>query len=257
MSIHRLDAVAHGECHGARTTAAVLESFMHLVQKKDRPYFKAILDYIRMNTLRWVQDEGYSSDFMFRNHKRKGHTLVSAEAYISSTPASGVPTNREAVSARDAKQTEPSAPCGSACNFTTSAQIGGNSPLADAPVDKSSNTARGGAPEPRNPSNAAAMREALVKIEKMAHCDLCNVYPRYRDKFNTIIGGIELEARAALKQPPRNCDRFDSYEQARSEWWKTEVMPRVYGVVSGAEKPFDEWLYAPTTKQKGETDGIK
>ena len=52
MSIHRLDAVAHGECHGARTTAAVLESFMHLVQKKDRPYFKAILDYIRMNTLR-------------------------------------------------------------------------------------------------------------------------------------------------------------------------------------------------------------
>lgn len=89
-NIHRLDAVAHGECHGARMTANVIESFIHLVQKKDRPYFKAILDYIRMNTLRWVQDDGYSCDFMFRNHKRKGCTLVSVEAYIPA-PRRGVP----------------------------------------------------------------------------------------------------------------------------------------------------------------------
>ena len=88
--IHRLDAVAHGECHGARTTANVMESFVCLVQKKDRPYFKAILDYIRTNTLQWVQDEGYSSDFMFRNHKRKGRSLVSVEAYIPA-PRRGVP----------------------------------------------------------------------------------------------------------------------------------------------------------------------
>lgn len=54
--------------------------------------------------------------------------------------------------------------------------------------------------------NAAAMREALEKIEKMAHCDLSNVYPKYRDMFNDKIGGIEREARAALAKPPRNCD---------------------------------------------------
>ena len=92
--IHRLDAVAHGECHGARTTANVMESFVHLVQKKDRPYFKAILDYIRTNTLQWVQDEGYSRDFMFRNHKRKGRSLVSVEAYIPA-PSGGAPEARK------------------------------------------------------------------------------------------------------------------------------------------------------------------
>ena len=54
--------------------------------------------------------------------------------------------------------------------------------------------------------NAAAMFEALMRIEKMAHCDLCNVYPQYRDKFNGIIGGIEREARTALAASPRNCD---------------------------------------------------
>ena len=82
-TIHRLDATTHGECHGARMTANVMESFLRLVQKKDRPYFKAILDYIRMNTLQWVQDEGYSDDFMFRNHQRKGLRLISVDAHIA------------------------------------------------------------------------------------------------------------------------------------------------------------------------------
>ena len=236
MSIHRLDAVAHGECHGARTTAAVLESFMHLVQKKNRPYFKAILDYIRMNTLRWVQDEGYSSDFMFRNHKRKGHTLVSAEAYISSTPASGVPTNREAVSARDAKQTEPSAPCGSACNFSTSAQIGGNSPSADAPVEKSSNTARGGAPEPRNPSNAAAMREALEKAKYKA----VYISRNYRTPNSLTANIMELMAiiNAALAAPPRNCDRFRDWDSAEAEY------ERLVQEGKAEDGTWCEWLFS-------------
>ncbi len=58
----------------------------------------------------------------------------------------------------------------------------------------------------RERGDCARLREALVKIEKMAHCDLWNVYPKYRDKFNDKIGGIEREARAALAAPPRNCD---------------------------------------------------
>lgn len=63
-------------------------------------------------------------------------------------------------------------------------------------------------------NDMAAMREALLKIEKMAHCDLSNVYPKYRDMFNGKIGGIEREARAALKKPPRNCDVGTPEEQA-------------------------------------------
>lgn len=58
-----------------------------------------------------------------------------------------------------------------------------------------------------------AMREALIQIEKMAHCDLANVYPKYRGKFNDMIGGIERIARAALSKPPRNCDVGTPEEQ--------------------------------------------
>lgn len=93
----------------------------------------------------------------------------------------------------------------------------------------------------------AAIRAALQTIHDRVNSldEECGVDP------------VEIRdiARAALAKPPRNCNRFDSYEQARSEWWKTEVLPRVYGVVSGAEKPFDEWLFDIATEQKGETDG--
>jgi hypothetical protein len=95
--------------------------------------------------------------------------------------------------------------------------------------------------------NAAALRAALQTIHDRVNSldEQCGVDP------------VEIRdiARAALAKPPRNCNRFDSYEQARSEWWKTEVLPRVYGVVSGAEKPFDEWLFDLATEQKRETDG--
>ena len=63
-------------------------------------------------------------------------------------------------------------------------------------------------------------------------------------------------AKAALATPQRNCWRFDSCAEAKAEWWKTEVMPRVYGVVSGAEPPFMDWLYFITEKEGG-NDGRK
>lgn len=105
--------------------------------------------------------------------------------------------------------------------------------------------------------NAAAMREALENIVKVGYPHNFQHEAPHISGYCYEITDAITKCFEALATPPRNCDRFDSYEQARSEWWKTEVMPRVYGVVSGAEKPFDEWLYAPTTKQKGETDGIK
>ena len=101
----------------------------------------------------------------------------------------------------------------------------------------------------RKCGDAAKLREAVVKIEKMAHCDLCNVYPKYRDKFNAKIGGIEREARAALSAPPRNCDRFVSAEQA---WDAYDEWVESYRS-KGKTEPFNEfgWLFAPATEQEG------
>jgi hypothetical protein len=97
----------------------------------------------------------------------------------------------------------------------------------------------------RERGDCAKMREALVKIEKIAHCDLCNVYPKYRDKFNDKIGGIEREARAALAAPPRNCDRPEcATTKAAQDMWRRE---------DGGKTAYYEWLLA--TYKEGGNDG--
>lgn len=48
------------------------------------------------------------------------------------------------------------------------------------------------------------------------------------------------------KKARRNCDRFDNATDAFAEWQK---------VNSDGEVPFDDWLFATATEQKGETDG--
>ena len=94
--------------------------------------------------------------------------------------------------------------------------------------------------------NAAAMREALsTAIILLMACEWPDDAPMQD------ITKVMDEIGKALAAPPRNCDRFGFYEQAKSEWWKTEVLPRVDGVVRGAEKPFDEWLYSPATEKEG------
>ena len=95
--------------------------------------------------------------------------------------------------------------------------------------------------------DAAAMRDALVAVKKSIDgigassldCDPTILM----SSLTHICGRLSARIERALAKPPRNCNRFDSYKQARQEWWKTEVLPRVYGVVIGAEKPFDEWLF--------------
>jgi hypothetical protein len=85
--VNRIDGYSRRECHGARMTAIALEQFVHLVPKKERPYFQAIINYILQNTLQWVQDYGYSTEFRFRNHKRdKKKRLLSCEAFIEYPP---------------------------------------------------------------------------------------------------------------------------------------------------------------------------
>lgn len=105
--------------------------------------------------------------------------------------------------------------------------------------------------------NAAAMREALIKCYQLAYEweanereGIVGVEPGAKDSTETLFD-IQQITTAALDSPPRNCDRFGSYAEARAEWWKFEVLPRVAGVVSGTEQPFDEWLFATATEKEG------
>ena len=61
--------------------------------------------------------------------------------------------------------------------------------------------------------NNMKMRDALIEIENMAHCDLGNVYPKYRNKFDNLVGGIERIAHNALSAPARQCDMGTDEEQ--------------------------------------------
>ena len=94
--------------------------------------------------------------------------------------------------------------------------------------------------------NAAKLREALSDACYAMFNFLKAQYGGYEEMANALD-----KAKSALAAPPRNCDRFDSSTQARAEWYKTEVLPRVEGVVSGVEPPFVDWLFAPATEKEG------
>lgn len=100
--------------------------------------------------------------------------------------------------------------------------------------------------EKAKPGNAAAMREALIEIEKMAHCDLTNVYPKYRNKFNNLVGGIERIARAALSEPARQCDVGTAEEQgercmAQFDQWrcKGDGKKLITAIMDWAQTPYE------------------
>ena len=94
--------------------------------------------------------------------------------------------------------------------------------------------------KPAPVGNGAKMREALEQIRQKAIATIpgSSIQKRTLDKFR-------LLASAALAEPPRNCDRFNTLEDALAGW--REVSPAESG-------PFDEWLFA---EAKGETDAIK
>ena len=97
--------------------------------------------------------------------------------------------------------------------------------------------------------DAAKLREALLRCDAIAQLPEVRNEQSIKDMRNII--------RQALSAPPRNCDRFGTFAQAKAEWWKTEVLPRVEGVVGGEEPPFEEWLFLPATEQKGENNANK
>jgi len=97
--------------------------------------------------------------------------------------------------------------------------------------------------------DAAKLREALLRCDAIAQLPEVRNEQSIKDMRNII--------RQALSAPPRNCNRFGTFAQAKAEWWKTEVLPRVEGVVGGEEPPFEEWLFLPATEQKGENNANK
>ena len=114
--------------------------------------------------------------------------------------------------------------------------------------------------------DCAKLREAASYLTSIFSCDIQFLERHAKELRDTgAYGGGIIEhilhsitlARAALAAQPRNCDRFGSSTQARAEWYKTEVLPRVEGVVSGVEPPFVDWLFAPATENEGDNDADK
>ena len=73
-----------GEDHAIRQFALGLERFIApFAKKKDLPYTTAICRLIAEDPSTF-RECGYSFDYIqFRNHKRKGKTLLSCEAYFN------------------------------------------------------------------------------------------------------------------------------------------------------------------------------
>lgn len=116
--------------------------------------------------------------------------------------------------------------------------------------------------------NAAAMREVLEECANMGEqidCQLGSsdetVYAFRHERC--LAHNISECARAALSEPPRNCDRFNSGDPTRdavdayNEWQRhcdCSLMPPSCKV----ESAFRQWLLSPAKPEtKGECDGSK
>lgn len=90
----------------------------------------------------------------------------------------------------------------------------------------------------RTPGNAAAMREALNRVEHFAN-DLRNITERdteVRADANEIVD----VCRAALATPARNCDRFSTAEEARAAFEAAHS----HGIVHNLYTAAFDWLFA-------------
>ena len=96
--------------------------------------------------------------------------------------------------------------------------------------------------------NAAAMREALNKVGNAAAwiAESCNDQQTAK-YMNDMIAIVQ----SALSAPARNCDRFTSFEQARTAY--CSEFGRNISIRDGYESwIFQEWLFAPAEERKGE-----
>ena len=90
-------------------------------------------------------------------------------------------------------------------------------------------------PSPQ-PGNAAALREALTEIRRVAGDD-----GPFRYTIRDVVA-------AALAAPPRNCDRFKAADEARMAFWDThETIWDAFKNRGGTELFYEvlDWLFAP------------
>jgi hypothetical protein len=100
----------------------------------------------------------------------------------------------------------------------------------------------------RATGNAAALREALENVERVAR--FCAEAPRHTPAYPTDaaradvlysrIAELGRVARAALSAPPRNCDRFATAEEAYAAWQKhkslTAICDWLFATAEGGKK---------------------
>ena len=93
-------------------------------------------------------------------------------------------------------------------------------------------------PKAQPAGNAAAMREALERIQRLVTSDS----PADEVEIANI-------CRDALSVPARNCDRPEcaTSKAAQNVWRKEDC----------GKTPYHEWLLAPAEERKGENDGSK
>ena len=107
-------------------------------------------------------------------------------------------------------------------------------------------------------NNINAMREALEKCtnELCEHCKKA-----YELKFRAQVcceswcDTVRI-AKAALAAPPRNCDRFATWEEAMQSFRRLALHEKPLALWLGSEiEGFARWLFA--SSQEGATDGSK
>jgi hypothetical protein len=100
--------------------------------------------------------------------------------------------------------------------------------------------------------NAAALRDALAKIWDKQW----SILPKNKSEDETLSEIITI-IEEALSEPPRNCDRFKTKEEAEIEFSMSDELPRNNGDLKMREWMcrFTDWLFATAAERKGENNG--
>ena len=110
----------------------------------------------------------------------------------------------------------------------------------------------------RQTGNAAAMRKALEFI-KLASDD----YEKYGTTKAGALDVIYEKACAALAAPPRNCEKYETADEAMDDFADEALIEEWNVLKAGKDRDmlakelyyFINWLFATATEQKGESNG--
>lgn len=119
----------------------------------------------------------------------------------------------------------------------------------------------------RDCGNAAELRKAVIETQVViAKCleilnnipDSCGYGGLLDDVADELCYLREGPVKAALAAPPRNCDVFESHNEALDAWvlWRGDNLT-VHDGVGKAKQTFPRWLFAPAEEKEGETNGSK